>query len=127
MQFTTLLSSFLVAAVGVQAAPAEELVARQIIPYNIALLSTNFCTNRYSSFFPYNGTSACQVISQPAVGAFGTSELPAGCTVLAYPNPTCTGTNIVSVPSDMSCFSFGNKLKITALKVSGTCPGFTHV
>jgi hypothetical protein len=79
MQFTTLFTSILFAATGIQAAPAENLVARQTIPFNIALLNTNFCTDRYSTSFPNNGT-ACQVLSQPAVGAFATTALPSGCT-----------------------------------------------
>ncbi|KAF2852129.1 hypothetical protein T440DRAFT_467369 [Plenodomus tracheiphilus IPT5] len=123
MHFTAFFSTLISAAAIVQAAPSNDLIPRQIIPFNIALLSDNFCNTRYSTSFPNNGT-ACQVLSQPAVGAFATSTLPAGCTILTYPNPTCSGTNVVSVPRDMSCFSFGNKLKITSLKVSGTCPGF---
>jgi hypothetical protein len=79
MQLTTLLFTILLAATSVRAAPSSDFPARQTIPFNIALLSTNFCTNRYSSLFPNNGT-ACQVISQPAVGAFATTPLPEGCT-----------------------------------------------
>jgi hypothetical protein len=44
--------------------------------------------------------------------------------VTVYPNADCSGTNVISVPRDTGCFTFGNKLKITSLKVSGTCPGF---
>jgi len=79
MQLTTLMSSFLLAASAVYAAPSQDLEARQIIPFNIALLSTNSCSNRYSSFFPNNGT-ACQVLSQPAASVFGTTALPSSCT-----------------------------------------------
>ncbi|CBY01691.1 hypothetical protein IAQ61_010073 [Plenodomus lingam] len=112
----------------IQAAPAPPhanlaLSPRQIIPFNIALMSDNFCQTRFSTSFPTT-SSGCQVLAQPAVGAFATSVLPEGCEVLVYPNPTCTGTNVITVPRDSSCFSFGNKLKITALRVSGTCPGF---
>jgi hypothetical protein len=82
MQLTILFSSFLFAAISVDAAPSEQLDTRQTIPFNIALLNTNFCTNRYSTSFPNNGT-ACQVLTQPAVGAFATTTLPAGCTSMS--------------------------------------------
>lgn len=44
--------------------------------------------------------------------------------VRAYPNPTCSGSNVVVVPGDGACFGFGNGGKIRAWRVSGTCPGF---
>ncbi|KAH3913960.1 hypothetical protein HBH56_096570 [Parastagonospora nodorum] len=122
MQLSVMFYSFLLGIQFVYATPSDQ-DTRQIIPFNIALLNTNFCTERYSTSFPNNGT-ACQVLSQPAVGAFATTSLPSGCTILAYPNPTCTGTTFISVPRDTSCFSFGNKQKITSWKVSGTCPWF---
>ncbi|KAF1917596.1 hypothetical protein BDU57DRAFT_513936 [Ampelomyces quisqualis] len=123
MQLTTSITTFLSAAASIQAAPFETLLSRQQIPFNIALLSDNVCTTRYSTSFPNNGTT-CQVLRQPAVGAFATSALPLGCTVRAYPNPTCSGTNVISVRGDGACLSFGDGLKITAWVVSGTCPGF---
>ena len=46
--------------------------------------------------------------------------------VTVYPNADCSGSNVISLSRDTGtgCFSFGNKLKITSVKVAGTCPGF---
>ncbi|KAH9882388.1 hypothetical protein J1614_000624 [Plenodomus biglobosus] len=99
MQFTTFLPSYLllVAAAVTQAAPSPHLTTRQTIPFNIALLSDNFCATRYSTSFPTTSPD-CQILSQPAVGAFATTVLPAGCTSKYFP------PRLVASSSDNSFF-----------------------
>ncbi|KAF2729705.1 hypothetical protein EJ04DRAFT_446677 [Polyplosphaeria fusca] len=126
MHSFTILATLLSLA-GIHAAPAPEPLTKRVSDVSINIYDGASCGTSQGAVsvasIPADGGcyGISAILTQNTDAGLITTQLPAGCTVTFYTNPTCSSVNQHAGTKTGECFQFGAGQFINSARTVGNC------